>query len=157
MRLINFFVSKFKVLFRYFFQYLNKKNFENDFKNSGCYLGFNTRFFKPEKIKLGNNLFIGDNVFINCGKGGTVTVGDNTSLAQGVKILSWYKESLPSFPDNIIAKDVVIGKCCRIGYDAIIMPGVTIGDYSKVTPLSVVYTDVPPNGVAMGNPAQIIK
>ncbi len=159
MNFINLFLSK-------IFQFLiacnynqTKKNFKKNFKNSSSFLGKNSRFFfkNPDKIKLGNNLFIGENVLINASKGGSVTIGDNTSLSEGVKILTWYKESLPSFPDNIIIKDIVIGKKCRIGYNAIIMPGVTIGDYCKITPSSVVYTDVPSNGVAMGNPAQIIK
>jgi acetyltransferase-like isoleucine patch superfamily enzyme len=159
MNFINLFLSK-------IYQFLivcnynqTKKNFKINFKNSSSFLGKNSRFFfkNPDRIKLGNNLFIGENVLINVSRGGSVTIGDNTSLAEGVKIFTWYNESLPPIPDNIIIKDIVIGKKCRIGYNAIIMPGVTIGDSCKISPLSVVYTDVPSNGVAMGNPAEIIK
>ena len=157
MKLIYLLGSKIFSFLRKGHHHENKKNFEINFKNSGSHLGKNTKFFKPERMKLGKNLFIGDNVLINCSKGGTVIIGDNTSLAEGVKILSWYKDSLPSFPDNVIKKDVIIGRYCRIGYNAIIMPGVTIGDFCKISPSSVVYNDVPSKGLAMGNPAQIIK
>tara|TARA_Y100000389_G_C17343976_1_gene454861 strand:- start:2 stop:493 length:492 start_codon:yes stop_codon:yes gene_type:complete len=157
MRFINFFSSKLLFLFKFCHNYLNKKNFENYFKSSNCQIGLNSRFFKPQSIKIGNNVFIGENVLINCGKGGTVSIGDNTSLAEGVKVFSWYKDSLPGFPDNIIQKNVVLGKHCRIGYNAIIMPGVTIGDYCKISPSSVVYSDVQSESTAIGNPAKILK
>jgi len=135
----------------------SKKNFKTNFMSDGYHIEPNARFYKPKNIKIGNNVFIGENVLINCAKGGSVSIGDNTSLAEGAKVLSWYKDSLPGFADNIIAKDVVLGKHCRIGYNAIIMPGVKIGDFCKISPSSVVYSDVPSNSIVIGNPAKVIK
>ena len=95
---------------------------------------------------------------MNSGKGGSISIGDKTSIAEGVKILSWVKEMDEKNSEiRVIKKDVVIGKYCRIGYNVIIMPGVTIGESAKVSPSSVVYSDVPAKSVAMGNPAQIIR
>ena len=44
-----------------------------------------------------------------------------------------------------------------IGSGSIIMPGVSIGEYSIVYPGSVVVEDVPDHALVSGNPAQIIK
>lgn len=53
--------------------------------------------------------------------------------------------------------DTVIGNDVWIGYDAVIMPGVTIGDGAIVAAKSVVTKDVPPYTIVGGNPAQVIR
>ena len=50
-----------------------------------------------------------------------------------------------------------IGRKCFIGANAIIMPGVTIGDEVIVGSGAVVTKDVPSNCIVAGNPAKIIK
>jgi len=58
---------------------------------------------------------------------------------------------LPSRGDTVIGNDV------WIGYGAVIMPGVTIGDGAIIAAQSVVTTDVPPYCVYGGNPARLIR
>ena len=58
---------------------------------------------------------------------------------------------LPSRGDTIIGNDV------WIGYEALIMPGVKIGDGVVIAARSVVVSDIPPYVVAGGNPARPIK
>jgi virginiamycin A acetyltransferase len=58
---------------------------------------------------------------------------------------------LPSRGDTIIGNDV------WIGYEALIMPGVKIGDGAVIAARSVVVSDIPPYVVAGGNPARQIK
>ncbi len=53
--------------------------------------------------------------------------------------------------------DTVIGNDVWIGYEALIMPGVKIGDGAIIAARSVVSSDVPAYTVVGGNPAQIIK
>src|SRR4051812_2210904 len=53
--------------------------------------------------------------------------------------------------------DTVIGNDVWIGYDALIMPGVTIGDGAIIAARSVVSRDVPPYAIVGGNPAQTIR
>lgn len=53
--------------------------------------------------------------------------------------------------------DTVIGNDVWIGYDALIMPGISIGDGAIISSRSVVVTDVPPYAVAGGNPARVLK
>jgi virginiamycin A acetyltransferase len=59
--------------------------------------------------------------------------------------------ALPSRGDTIIGNDV------WIGYEAVIMPGVKIGDGAIIAAKSVVVQDVPPYTIVGGNPAHPIK
>lgn len=67
----------------------------------------------------------------------------------------WEKDfdmaSLPYKGDTVVGNDV------WIGYDATIMPGVTIGDGAIIGAKSVVTKDVPPYTIVGGNPAKIIR
>lgn len=53
--------------------------------------------------------------------------------------------------------DTIIGNDVWIGYEAVIMPGVTIGDGAIVAAKSVVTKDVLPYSVVGGNPARVIR
>jgi virginiamycin A acetyltransferase len=53
--------------------------------------------------------------------------------------------------------DTLIGNDVWIGYESIMMPGVTIGDGAIIAAKSVVVNDVPPYSIVGGNPAKIIK
>jgi virginiamycin A acetyltransferase len=53
--------------------------------------------------------------------------------------------------------DTIVGNDVWIGYAAIIMPGVKIGDGAIVAAKSVVTKDVPPYAIVGGNPAQVLR
>jgi virginiamycin A acetyltransferase len=53
--------------------------------------------------------------------------------------------------------DTVIGNDVWIGRDAIVMPGVRIGDGAIIGTAAVVTKDVPAYAVAAGNPARVVK
>lgn len=53
--------------------------------------------------------------------------------------------------------DIVIGNDVWIGYDAIIMPGVKIGDGAIIGTRAIVTNDVPPYTIVGGIPAKVIK
>jgi virginiamycin A acetyltransferase len=53
--------------------------------------------------------------------------------------------------------DTVVGNDVWIGYDALIMPGVKIGDGAVVAARAVVTRDVPPYAVVGGNPATVLR
>jgi len=53
--------------------------------------------------------------------------------------------------------DTKVGNDVWIGTHAVILPGVTIGDGAIIGAYAVVTRDVPPYGVAVGNPAQVVK
>ena len=155
--LINYIFKLFS-FFKILKLYLETKKFESVFKNNTCEIGYNVKYYNSSNIFLGKEIFFGDNVLLNAAKGGTISIGDNTSLASDVKILSWIKDSDEKNREiKIIKKDVKIGRYCRLGYNVIIMPGVNIGDNVKISPSSVVANDVPSNSIVLGNPAEIIS
>ena len=53
--------------------------------------------------------------------------------------------------------DTVVGNDVWIGYEALIMPGVKIGNGAIVSSRSVVTADVPPYTIVGGNPAKPVK
>lgn len=54
-------------------------------------------------------------------------------------------------------KDTVIENDVWIGYDALIMPGITIGNGAIVGSRAVVTKDVEPYAIVAGNPARVIR
>ena len=77
-------------------------------------------------------------------------IGEESFIAKGAVILTHdFCRSIHS--------DTYIGKRCFIGVNAIIMPGVKIGDEVIVGSGAVVTKDVPNNCIVAGNPARIIK
>jgi virginiamycin A acetyltransferase len=60
-------------------------------------------------------------------------------------------QAIPSRGDTIVGNDV------WIGYEAVVMPGVRIGDGAIVAAEAVVTRDVPPYGVVAGNPARLVR
>jgi virginiamycin A acetyltransferase len=54
-------------------------------------------------------------------------------------------------------RDTVVGNDVWIGYEAVLMAGVRVGDGAIVAARSVVTTDVPAYGVVGGNPARLVR
>ncbi|MGE0282048.1 MAG: CatB-related O-acetyltransferase [Rhizobiaceae bacterium] len=67
---------------------------------------------------------------------------------RGFDVKTWEQE---------IRGNTVIGNDVWIGMEAVIMPGVTIGDGSIIAAKSVVTHDVPPYSIVAGNAAKVVK
>ncbi len=108
--------------------------------------------------------------------GDRLRIGRYCALASGVKFVmngaNHRTAGLSTFPFPIFAPwrgrwdgeldfpvrgDTVVGNDVWIGYDALVMPGVTIGDGAIVATRSVVTSNVPPYAVVGGNPARVIR
>jgi virginiamycin A acetyltransferase len=59
--------------------------------------------------------------------------------------------SAPSRGDTVVGHDV------WLGYQALVLPGVTIGSGAVVAAASVVSADVPPYAIVAGNPARVVR
>ena len=67
-------------------------------------------------------------------------------------------EKVTPVPGDLPYKgDTIIGNDVWIGYDALIMPGVNIGNGAIISSRSVVVKDVPAYTIYGGNPARLIK
>ena len=60
-------------------------------------------------------------------------------------------------PGAILCGTVAVGEGAFIGAGSVIIPGVRIGEWSVIGAGAVVVHDIPPNSVAFGNPARVIK
>jgi virginiamycin A acetyltransferase len=69
----------------------------------------------------------------------------------------WEKGFDPATWEKELRGDTVIGNDVWVGMEAIIMPGVAIGDGAVVAARAVVTRDVPPYAIAAGNPARVVK
>lgn len=68
------------------------------------------------------------------------------------------KSSSKKFPTSFKNKgDTIIGHDVWIGFEALIMPGIKIGDGSVIASRAVVTKDVEPYSIVGGNPAKLIK
>ncbi|MBC2876494.1 MULTISPECIES: CatB-related O-acetyltransferase [Streptomyces] len=70
---------------------------------------------------------------------------------------TWTERTLDLVTGTPSRGDTVIGNDVRIGYQALIMPGVRIGDGAIVAAGAVVTADVEPYTVVGGNPARTIR
>lgn len=68
-----------------------------------------------------------------------------------------WEKVMPAAEDLPFKGDTVIGNDVWIGYEALIMPGVKVGNGAIIAARSVVTADVPAWSVVGGNPAKIIR
>ncbi len=101
------------------------------------------------RVKIGGGLFLPHTV-------GTVIgakeVGECVTIMQGVTLGA--KEPDMQFTS---AMRPIIGNHVTIGAGAKVIGRVKVGDYSKVGANAVVLEDVPPQSVAVGVPARVIR
>ena len=108
----------------------------------------------PWKIKIGNNTTINEYCYLD-GRGG-LTIGDNVNIALYSMIVTG-THNHKSAKFDYYTEPIVIEDDVWIGANAVILPGVTIGQHAVVAAGAVVTADVPANTVVGGVPARIIK
>lgn len=88
-----------------------------------------------------------------------LSFGDMVSIADGVRFLTHVGTSIfrEDYPDLFIRKPIRVGSSVQIGFNAVILPGVTIGDRVIIGAGAVVSRDVPDNSVVAGVPARVVK
>lgn len=112
-------------------------------------------------------IIIGDDVGFNAinilARSQTIYIGSRTMIGGNCQIMDsdchplWPPESRWHYPGNEYDKSVRIGKDVFIGLNVMIMRGAVIGDNSVIAAGSVVSGDIPPNCLAAGAPAKVIK
>lgn len=119
------------------------------------------RLFPPVYTDFGKNIKIGKDVFVNSGccfqDQGGVTLGDGCLVGHNVVFATLDHDIRPERRGDMTAAPIVVGKNVWIGAHATILKGVTIGDGAIVAAGAVVTRDVPPNTIAAGVPARVVK
>lgn len=128
--------------------------------------GRGTIFWAPNRIKIGNNVYIGKYCTIQA----DITIGDNVEIANTVGLIGKYDHDFSKV--GISIKDapwigdkdysfkgkgleIKIDDDVWIGYGAIIFSGVHINRGAIVAAGSVVTREVPPYAIVAGNPAVV--
>jgi acetyltransferase-like isoleucine patch superfamily enzyme len=101
-----------------------------------------------DKLKLGYRIDIGAFTYLNAKS--EIIIEDYVQIGSHCSIYS------VSTIDNKEGK-IHMKKNCKIGSHSVVMPGVTIGENSIIGAFSFVNRDIPPNVLAFGVPAKIIK
>jgi len=145
-----------------------------------CLINANFVFETPEgEVSIGNNVHLGGVHFICRSK---IIIEDDVTMAWGINIYDhnshsvyWehrkndnqqcYDDYFKHDGNNIVNKDwshvhtkpIIIKSKVWIGFNVIILKGVTIGEGAVIGAGSVVTRDIPAWTVAAGNPAKVIK
>ena len=125
--------------------------------------GADSEIRPPFRCDYGYQTFVGARTFANfglvCLDVATVTIGDDVQVGPNVQLLT------PTHPVAAgprrdkweAALPIVIGDNVWLGGGVIVCPGVTIGANTVVGAGSVVTRDLPPDVVAYGHPARVVR
>ncbi len=115
-------------------------------------------FHKLRGVSIGKNAFIGPQVTIDYVYPNYVIIEEGVSIAGNTFILTHSKplEYHKDYFESMVAP-VIIKKNAWITIGVTILPGVTIGEGAVILSGSVVTKDIPPNVIAGGSPAKVIK
>lgn len=89
-----------------------------------------------------------------------ISLGKNVHITDGVRFITHDGGTLifrKDVPDLEITKPIKIGDDVYIGTNAILLPGVSIGNKVVIGAGAIVTSDIPNNSVAVGIPARVIK
>lgn len=154
---------------------------------SGCRIHPTVNFTGPERISLGHNVYIGRHCHLKClidspaAPNANLYIADGTFIGEGTIIDANYEVSIGT--DTLIGPNcmvidsnhvcsnfdrpvsdqgqeygsVRIGNGCWLGAHVVILPGVTVGDYTVVGANSTVTHSIPSHSVAVGSPARVTR
>lgn len=113
--------------------------------------------YRMRGTKIGKNVAINQNVFLEDSRPDLITIEDNVQIGSGV-ILATHDSSkhLMNPKKPIEHGRINIKRNSYIGSGAVILLGVTIGEFSVVGAGAVVTENVPPRTVFVGVPAKQI-
>ena len=134
-----------------------------------------TRAVHSPNITIGRNCLLKEGIYLRAGAEGRIVIHDGAALNAFCRIFGHggveigretqigpgtlmtttghdYRESLETSYTGI-----KIGDRVWIGANVTILPGVTIGDRAVIGAGAVVNKDIPPDTVAVGVPARVVK
>ena len=92
---------------------------------------------------------------------GPVEIGNNVNLAQGITVTALnhnFSDTNKRIDEQGVSTNpVTIEDDVWVGANAVILPGVTIGEHCVVAAGAIVTKDVPPHSLVAGVPAKVIK
>ena len=124
-------------------------------RGAGCVCHWNVDLKYPQNISLGEGVVIGVNVSI--GAHSKVEIGDRVRISRDVVIeTAGLDFSALTPPYTHKSSPIMIGHGVWIGARAMVLAGVTIGEYCVVAAGAVVTKSMPPYSLVGGVPARVI-
>ncbi len=146
---------------------------------SGVRVGLGVIVRQAHTFEIGDAVFIGDQVILQGRHDGHCVIGSHSWLGPqayfdcrdlelgeyvgwgpGAKVLGSEHTAdpatVPIIKTDLVIKPVRVGKWTDIGVNAVVLPGVTVGDGAIVGAGAVVTEDIPPYAVAAGVPARVL-
>lgn len=117
----------------------------------------------PFHCDYGYQIRVGARTFANFGlvalDVAPITIGEDVQIGPNVQLLTPTHpvEPGPRRAKWEAAEPITIGDNVWLGGGAVVLPGVTIGENTVVGAGAVVTRDLPPNVVAVGNPARVVR
>jgi len=107
----------------------------------------------PMRVRISANVVI-DSIYPEL-----VEIEDDVYITRGVVVVAHCEPTpfLRQFIPRTRFGKVLIKRGAYVGVNAIVLPGVTIGEGSIIGSGSVVTKDIPCGSVAVGNPARVIR
>ncbi len=132
----------------------------SEFKHLGPRIIFSNgvKIINPSNISIGERAFVGEDTILNAGRGGEITIGPHCGIAAGCRLITWNHDchnsdlKLHKTPDNV--ESINLGTGVWLGYNTIILPGVTLGDGVVVGAGSVVTESFDDYDIISGVPAR---
>lgn len=143
---------------------LNVYRLENIFLGDNVVIDAYASLIASGELRIGSNVHVASYCLLSAGAG--IELMDFSGVSQGVRIYSqnddYSGEGLtgPTVPQDLrrVARGkVTLGRHVVVGANAVILPGVTIGEGSAVGALSLVNASLPPWGLFAGIPARKIR
>jgi acetyltransferase-like isoleucine patch superfamily enzyme len=115
--------------------------------------GLRLVLYRWSGVTIGRNVFIGMSCYLDDYVPGRIVIEEGAGVSFCITIIT--HGPLPEGATNV-RRTVTIGRYANVGANAVILPGVTIGEGAAVGPGSVVTRDVPDYTKVMGNPIRVI-
>lgn len=146
---------------------------------NGVRVGLGVLVLHPQTFEIGDAVFLGNQTFLQGRHDGHCVIGAHTWIGPqsyfdcrdtelgeyvgwgpGAKVLgsehTGDPSDVPVIQTDLVIKPVRVGKWADVGVNAVILPGVTIGEGALIGAGAVVTKDVPPYAVAAGVPARVL-
>jgi len=144
----------------HYFNYSHVKQRRRVTLGAGVRLAPNVSFANGERIAIGAHSHVGARSSLWAGDStGRITLGHHALLGPEVFITAsdyQFEPGIPVMDQPKNERDVVIGDEVWLGARVFVVAGVHIGDHCIVGAGSVVTKSLPPDSIAVGNPARVV-
>ena len=143
-------------------------------------IGLGVLVLHPQTFEIGDAVFIGNQAFLQGRHDGRCVIGAHTWIGPqsyfdcrdmelgeyvgwgpGAKVLgsehTGDPADVPIIQTDLVIKPVRVGRWADIGVNAVLLPGVSVGEGAIVGAGAIVTQDVPPYAVVAGVPAKILR